>query len=116
MTISARIYATAFLLLLIIINCIQPVSAQSFVHPGLLHSMEDLDRMKNAVVNKTEPIYSGYQVFIQNPVSQHNYQIKGPMETVGRNPTVGQTTYDSDANAAHQNAIMWAITREKAYA
>lgn len=116
MTISARIYATAFLSLLIIISCIQIVNAQSFVHPGLLHSLEDLDRMKNAVANKEEPIYSGYQVFIQNPASEHSYQMKGPMEMVGRNPTVGQTTYDSDANAAHQNAVMWAITGEKAYA
>src|SRR6185437_16462800 len=33
-----------------------------------------------------------------------------------RNPTVGQGTYDSDANAAHQNAIMWAITGDKRYA
>src|SRR5688572_14389488 len=72
--------------------------------------------MKNAVANKEEPIYSGYQVFIQNPASQHSYKMKGPMEMVGRNPTVGQTTYDSDANAAHQNAVMWAITGEKAYA
>jgi hypothetical protein len=45
-------------------------NAQSFVHPGILHSREDLDRMKRAVANKEEPIYSGYQVFIQNPASQ----------------------------------------------
>ncbi|MGZ6523372.1 MAG: alginate lyase family protein, partial [Bacteroidia bacterium] len=32
------------------------------------------------------------------------------------NPTVGQSVYDNDANAAHQNAIMWAITGDKRYA
>ncbi|MDB5248102.1 MAG: hypothetical protein JWQ40_2496 [Segetibacter sp.] len=90
--------------------------AQSFVHPGLLHSKDDLERMKKAVANKEEPIYSGYLVFVQNPVSQHTYQMQGPMAMVGRNPTVGQGTYDSDANAAHQNAVMWAITGEKAHA
>ena len=35
---------------------------------------------------------------------------------VGRNPTVGQGIYDTDANAAHQNAVMWAITGDTAYA
>jgi Alginate lyase len=90
--------------------------AQSFVHPGLLHSKEDLERMKKAVAEKREPIYAGYQLFLQNPASQSSYKMQGPMAMVGRNPTVGQGTYDSDANAAHQNAILWAITGEKAYA
>jgi hypothetical protein len=92
------------------------VCAQSFVHPGLLHSKEDLERMKNAVNAKEEPIYAGYQLFIENPASQNTYAMKGPLETVGRNPTIGQEIYDNDANAAHQNAIMWAITGNKAYA
>lgn len=90
--------------------------SQSFVHPGILHSREDLERMKKAVAAKEEPIYGGYQVFIQNPASQYDYKMQGPTAAVGRNPTVGQGTYDSDANAAHQNAVMWAITGDKRYA
>lgn len=90
--------------------------AQPFIHPGILHSREDLERMKKAVAAREEPIYSGYEVFIQNPVSQSTYKMQGPMTTVGRNPTVGQGVYDTDANAAHQNAIMWAISGDKAYA
>jgi hypothetical protein len=90
--------------------------AQSFTHPGLLQSREDLERMKTAVAAKQEPIYGGYQAFIQNPASQADYKMQGPMAMVGRNPTVGQTTYDNDANAAYQHAIMWAITGQKAYA
>jgi hypothetical protein len=92
------------------------LQAQSFVHPGLLHSKEDLQCMKEAVANKQEPVYSGYQVFIQNPASLNTYKMQGPMETVGRNPTIGQGIYDSDANAAHQNSIMWCVTGDKAYA
>jgi hypothetical protein len=90
--------------------------AQPFTHPGLLHSREDLERMKTAVAAKQEPIYAGYQVFIKNPASQLDYKMQGPMAMVGRNPTVGQTIYDNDANAAYQHAIMWAITGNKAYA
>ncbi|WP_311946998.1 alginate lyase family protein [Mucilaginibacter terrae] len=90
--------------------------AQSFIHPGLLHSKDDLYRMKKAVATKEEPIYSGFKLFSENPVSQSNYIMKGPMAMVGRNPTIGQSVYDTDANAAHHNAIMWSITGDKAYA
>lgn len=92
------------------------VNAQTFIHPGILHSQQDLKRMKEAVANKQEPIYSGYQLFIQNPASQFNYKMQGPLAMVGRNPTVGAAAYDNDANAAHQNAIMWAITGDRRYA
>jgi len=91
-------------------------NGQNFVHPGILHSKEDLQRMKEAVVNKQEPIYSGYGLFIQNPASQFTYKMQGPLVMVGRNPTVGQSAYDNDANAAHQNAVMWAITGDQRYA
>ncbi|MXV16391.1 alginate lyase family protein [Hufsiella ginkgonis] len=89
---------------------------QVFVHPGLLHAKEDLERMRNAVAEKEEPVFSGFMVFKQNAVSQFTYQLKGPLPVVGRNPTVGQGDYDADANAAHQNALMWAITGDKRYA
>ncbi|MFC0771626.1 alginate lyase family protein [Terrimonas alba] len=92
------------------------ISAQAFVHPGILHSNDDLQRMKKAVANKQEPIYSGYQLFIQNSASQYTYKMQGPLAMVGRNPTVGASAYDNDANAAHQNAVMWAITGDKRYA
>ncbi|MCU7549445.1 alginate lyase family protein [Chitinophagaceae bacterium LB-8] len=97
-------------------NGVSRAGAQSFAHPGILHSREDLERMRKAVANREEPVFSGYQVFIQNPASQYTYQMQGPLEIVGRNPTVGQGTYDSDANAAHQNAVMWAITGDRRYA
>jgi guanyl-specific ribonuclease Sa len=113
MTKTSRIYITLFVFF---IGFVQFANSQTFVHPGLLHSREDLERMKKAVANKEEPIYSGYQIFIQNPASQHTYKMQGPMAMVGRNPTVGQGVYDSDANAAHQNAVMWAITGDTAYA
>lgn len=102
-----------FLLLLVLAGV---TKAQSFVHPGILHSKEDFERIKKAVANKSEPIFAGYKVFTQNPASQYSYKMQGPLETVGRNPTVGQGVYDSDANAAHQNAVMWAISGDKSYA
>ncbi len=87
-----------------------------FVHPGLLHDREDLERIKRMVATRQEPAFSGFEEFRASPASQINYVMRGPMAMVGRNPSVGQGTYDSDANAAYQCAIMWCITGEKAYA
>ena len=92
------------------------LSAAPFVHPGLLQSRADLERMKGAVAAKEKPIYSGYEVFRSNAESQLTYQMRGPLPMVGRNPSVGQAAYDSDASAAYQCAIMWCITDDIAYA
>ncbi|GAB3586589.1 alginate lyase family protein [Hymenobacter daeguensis] len=92
------------------------VRAQGFVHPGLLHSQEDIARMKRAIAAHEEPTFSGYEVFRQNEASQASYAAKGPLATVSRNPTVGAGDYDADANAAHQNALMWCLTGDHAYA
>jgi hypothetical protein len=91
-------------------------AGDGFVHPGLLQSRADLGRMKAAVAARWEPIFSGYQVFRADPHSDANYKMRGPLAVIGRNPTVGQAEYDSDANAAYQCAIMWCITGDHAYA
>ncbi|QEC75173.1 alginate lyase family protein [Mucilaginibacter ginsenosidivorax] len=90
--------------------------AQSFTHPGLLQNTQDIERMKTAIREKQEPIYSGFLVLQAHPQSQNTYRMQGPMEIVGRNPTIGQAVYDADANAAYQNALMWALTGQQAYA
>ena len=104
------------LLLVILSIYLDFAQAQSFVHPGLLNSKEDLDRMKIEVFRKSEPIISGYKVFADDPQSKFDYQMQGPLAAVSRNPTIGQGAYDSDANAAYQNAVMWYITGDKRHA
>jgi len=102
---------------LLVVGVARWAAAESaFVHPGLLHDREDLQRMRSAVRLKEEPAYSGFEVFRSNEASSARYVPRGPLERVGRNPTVGQGAYDSDANAAYQCALMWAITGEKVYA
>lgn len=104
-------------LLILLLAVAPPAFADfTFVHPGLLQSREDLARMKIAVAAKSEPTFSGYEVFCTDAHSQLNYKIRGPLATVGRNPTVGQGIYDSDANAAYQCAIRWCLTGDRAYA
>ncbi len=109
-------FDTIFTFLLALFTLSQEVNGQSFIHPGILHSREDLARMKAAIQTRKEPVFSGYAIFAKDQYSQYSYKIKGPLDTVSRNPTVGQGIYDSDANAAHQNAIMWTITGDNRYA
>lgn len=93
-----------------------PQPSSPFIHPGLLHSRQDLERIKKAVTEKQEPIFAGYEVLRNHPQSQATYTLHGPLAMVGRNPTVGQGEYDSDANAAYQCALLWSITGDRAYA
>lgn len=105
-----------FLLFLSVGIIVKVANAQGLVHPGLLQSREDFARIKAGIANKWEPMYAGYLLFKDHPQSQFDYQLQGPMTMVGRNPTVGQAIYDADANAAYQNAIMWAVTGERRHA
>lgn len=111
-----RTFRTNCLSLLLTLASPALALAQAFVHPGLLHSQEDLDRMKRAIAAREEPILAGYEVFRRDPASQATYAMQGPLAMVGRNPTVGAGAYDTDANAAYQNALMWCLTGDHAYA
>lgn len=88
----------------------------TLLHPGMLHSQTDLHRMRNAILARHEPIFSGFEIFRQHPNSQATYAMRGPADTIGRNPTVHVDIFDSDANAAYQCALMSCLTGEAAYA
>jgi hypothetical protein len=87
-----------------------------FVHPGLLHGRDDLERMKAAVAAGEEPTLAGFEKFRASPASQATYRMRGPYPEVARNPNLRFAEYDSDANAAYQCAIMWSLTGDPAYA
>lgn len=88
----------------------------AFVHPGILHSRADLQRMHNEVQAEHEPWLGGFEVFKADPCSQLDYRMRGPGEEIGRAPSINSSQFDQDANAAYQLALMWSITQNKAYA
>ncbi len=92
------------------------VAARDFVHPGLLHSQEDLNRMRDAVADQREPIYSGFKILEKSSHSAANYRKRGPFPEWGRAPNIRTGDAQSDAQAAYQNALMWAITGKKEHA
>ncbi|MEV0399605.1 alginate lyase family protein [Actinoallomurus sp. NPDC050550] len=90
----------------------------SFTHPGVLHNLTDLQRIRTNVKNGVEPWLSGWNAFKSDAYSQSTYAKAGPYTTVSRG-TEGYTGWDAlwmDANAAYQNAIMWYVTLDTTHA
>lgn len=93
-------------------------AAFTFRHPGLLHSRDDLDRMKAAVAAKESPVHDGYLAFSAHARSKSTYTIRntGQITSWGRGPTDFQNQAVADSAAAYQNALMWCVTGDRAHA
>jgi hypothetical protein len=87
----------------------------AFAHPGMLQSAGDLHRMREGILSRKQPLYSGFEKLRDDPHSQLTYQPAGASEEVGRNPNVRFGMFDSDCNAAYQCALMGHITGDPAY-
>ncbi len=89
---------------------------KNFVHPGMLHSRTDLDRMKKMVAAGTEPWKSGWEKLRSVDVCQLDYE-PHPVEhlsVASGGAAGGPQQYD--AGAAHFHAIQWAITGDPNHA
>lgn len=91
---------------------------RAFAHPGLLHTADDLARMKAAVAAKQSPVYDGYLAFAAHARSSASYAVQntGQITSWGRGPTNFQNQAVADSAAAYQNALMWAVTGNRANA
>lgn len=94
-----------------------------FVHPGLLHSQGDFDRMKTKVQNQVDPWISGYNKMISNNHASATYVMKGPVVNLIRGGGSTEqplpdnySTAMEDAHAAYLTAIRWKITGDVAFA
>ena len=88
----------------------------AFVHPGLLHTTSDLERMRLAVSAAKGPIYEGFKILESSSYSKSNYALKGPFPEWGRAPNIRKGEAENDALAVYQNALMWAVTGRKEHA
>ena len=92
------------------------LSAQKrqFVHPGITYTQADLDRMKAMVEARQEPFYTTYQALLKDSYSQPgngNYEDITQIKEGRFNATIG-----SDGRRAHDMALLYHITGNKAYA
>lgn len=95
---------------------------KAFVHPGLLHSQEDFDRIKNKVSAGEEPWISGWNVLIENSHSQLSYNPSPTAKLIRGGSSREEPEPDNyshamnDAAAAYQTAIRWKVTGNDAFA
>jgi len=91
-------------------------AADGFIHPGLLHTKEDLARIKEGVASETGVIHEGYQVLTESPYAKSDYRMQGPVIEWGRAPNINTGQAQEDAKAVYQNALMWVITGKQEHA
>ncbi|KAL2129554.1 hypothetical protein VTI74DRAFT_7619 [Chaetomium olivicolor] len=85
-----------------------------FIHPGIWHTHDDLERMKKGVLDGEEPWGSTFAAFREDSFSQATYKMKGPKEVISRGRSSNYSAFTSDVRAAWQNALMWYITKDEA--
>ena len=90
----------------------------TFAHPGLLHTADDLARMKDAVAAAQSPIHDGYLALAAHVRSSASYPVQntGQITSWGRGPSNFMNQAVADSAAAYQNALMWCATGERAHA
>lgn len=108
-----------------------------FVHPGLWHTHDDLERIRVGVENNMEPWKSAYANFSTDQYSQSDvssiqydafnvvqetyvyavsqYVMQGPKSVICRGSCNNYTTFSNDARAAYQNSLMWYITKNQSH-
>jgi hypothetical protein len=101
--------------------CAEPKAdstAPTFVHPGVLHTAVDVQRIKTLLAEQREPWKSGFAKLKQDPPSSATWRVRGPFATVVRDPRESRhiAELEADSNAAYQNALMWCLTGDAAHA
>jgi hypothetical protein len=89
-----------------------------FVHPGLLHTKADFDRMKSKVEAKASPWIEGWNMLTANSHASLSYNPR-PQAEVHRNDGVNSDNsmvFANDVAAAYACALRWKVSGDKQYA
>ena len=105
-------------LIVFLVLTVQNAVGQAFVHPGILHSREDLSRIESLVDNRTQPAYGSWEKLSSDPKSSPDYRIQGPFPIISRADEYAYTKApcEDDFNAAYYNALMWTVTGDVRHA
>ena len=99
------------LLFFLLVLCSITATAQTFVHPGGLHTRTDLDRMKAQVAAGAHPWIDSWNALIVHPKAQNTYTASAQA-----NMGVSRQRASADAVAAYLNALRWYISGDTSYA
>lgn len=108
----ARTLLTFILMCIWLLGAAPPTAqAQTFIHPGGLHTQADLDRMKARVAAGEHPWVDSWNKLLTDPQAQNTY-------TPAARANMGSSRQraDADAHAAYLNALRWYISGDTTYA
>ncbi|MEO7099565.1 MAG: LamG-like jellyroll fold domain-containing protein [Luteolibacter sp.] len=108
-----RLIAACFFAGLMILAFSHRASAQTFVHPGLLHTAADFNRMKTKVDQSAQPWLSGWNALIGDGYSQLGATPRATAE-VSRPGNVAQMYID--IYRTYQCALRWKVSGDTRYA
>jgi hypothetical protein len=109
-------------MLLLLGLCISTFAAltAAWVHPGILHTTADLNRMRSLVGSQSQPWYASYQALSADSHSSLSYSFTAACPVVTRDKDASSIVcmdqFASDSTAALQLALMWYITANEDYA
>jgi len=94
-------------------------AATAFAHPGISHSVSELDRIKAGLAAGKQPWQQAWSELLDSSYAELEWE-PGPIANVERgaynNPDVGGTAFLRDGTAAYTQALIWWLTREEAHA
>ncbi|MDR0370228.1 MAG: glycoside hydrolase family 92, partial [Prevotellaceae bacterium] len=67
------------------------VSAQKFIHPGVLHTGERIKYMRILVEEQVQPAYGSWLLLKENNRAQADYKMQGPFRVISRDGAFGYT-------------------------
>ena len=109
-------FANTLLCCCLLFTIARQLPAQTFIHPGLLHTEADFARMRDKVNASAQPWKGSWDILVANGRSQLSWAAR-PVDTVrrgGDRQNYGQLM--NDIAAAYQTALRWKITGDVAYA
>ena len=92
-------------------------SSSGFVHPGLLHTQADLDRMKLKVAAGAQPWTAGWNRLVASSISQSSWK-PNPQAIVyrGAGSPENYAAMYYDIHAAYQNGLRYHVSGDAAHA
>lgn len=90
---------------------VTPLATVAFTHPGGLHTLTDLERMKTNVLAGNSPWIEGWNALIADSQAQSNYAAHATADF-----NANRQNADADAHAVYLNTIRWYISGDVNFA
>ncbi len=91
----------------------------AFVHPGIMHTAEDLAKIKAALVQNKQPLEQAWEALKVSDYARRDWQ-QTPFEHVQRGASnrvrIGSDEFLHDGTAAYTQALLWVFTDDTTYA